>query len=478
MTTDTAEKRGLVSLLQEYSIPLIGGVILAVIMANVLQEHTYHEIVEWTPFGPNANVFGHTVTLHWLINDVFMVFFFGIAAKEITEAMLPGGALNPPSKAINPLLGTLGGVVGPVAVFILLTHVFYSGAEAEAVRTGWGIPTATDIALAWLVARIVFGAQHPAVNFLLLLAIADDAIGLIIIAVVYPDPAHPAEPLWLGLVLLGMLVAYLMRKKGVTNWIPYIAIAGVLSWLGFLNAYLHPALALVPIVPFLPAGRKDAGLFIEEENYDEMASAHNTLDDFEHSLKKFVDFGLFFFGVTNAGVAFSSFSAVTIIVVASLIVGKTIGVAGFAFIGNKLGFKYPEGMSTRHVTVAGVIAGVGLTVALFVAGQAYPTSGAAAHGEEHGETSEMAAAADSEHGAQPSADTAAGDEAEHAATAANDTPSDDPAHGTDDENSQEEETFHVGQFQGPAKMGALMSAFAALIAIVLGRFLNVKKLAE
>ena len=62
-------------------------------------------------------MFGHYVTLHFLINDIFMVFFFGIAAKEITEAALPGGSLNPIKKAINPLLATLGGVLGPVAVF-------------------------------------------------------------------------------------------------------------------------------------------------------------------------------------------------------------------------------------------------------------------------------------------------------------------------------------------------------------------------
>src|SRR5699024_1541828 len=117
------------------------------------------------------------VTPHWLVNDIFMVFFFGIAAVEIVEAMLPGGALNPPSKAVNPLFGTLGGVLGPVAVYFALSYMI-GGDQTEAINKGWGIPTATDIALAWLVARVVFGESHPAVNFLLLLAVADDAIGL------------------------------------------------------------------------------------------------------------------------------------------------------------------------------------------------------------------------------------------------------------------------------------------------------------
>src|SRR5690606_15591442 len=97
----------------------------------------------------------------------------GVAAKEITEAVLPGGALNPPRKAINPLLGTLGGVAGPILVYFAFVH-FMGRSD---LAGGWGIPTATDIALAWLVARLAFGPQHPAVSFLLLLAVADDAIG-------------------------------------------------------------------------------------------------------------------------------------------------------------------------------------------------------------------------------------------------------------------------------------------------------------
>ena len=121
----------------------------------------------------------HDVNLHFLINDIFMVFFFGIAAKEITESALPGGSLNPLKKAVNPLIATIGGVVGPVGVFFafmfaarrmgLSGYDDLSGKEWAAHLKGWGIPTATDIALAWLVARAVFGKGHPAINFLLLL---------------------------------------------------------------------------------------------------------------------------------------------------------------------------------------------------------------------------------------------------------------------------------------------------------------------
>lgn len=383
----SAEKKsGVLNLIQEFSIPLIGGVICALIAAN-MDEEMYHHMVDYHLFG--WQFLGHDVTVHWLINDIFMVFFFGIAAKEITESVLPGGALNPPSKAINPLLGTLGGVVGPVGVYFLLTSYFYGGTpDYETVANGWGIPTATDIALAWLVARLIFGASHPAVNFLLLLAVADDAIGLGIIAVFYPDPAHPAAPEYLlYLTVPGMIIAYILRKRNVKAWLPYILFGGLLSWLGFLSAHLHPALALVPIVPFLPGPTRDTGMFTGKDEADEehdieaagghveVHHDHSPLHNFEHELKLPVDLGLFFFGFANAGVALASVSSVTWIVFLALIAGKTIGITFFSMLGVVLGAKLPEGMGVRHLIVAGIVAGLGLTVALFVAGEAFPGAG-------------------------------------------------------------------------------------------------------
>src|SRR5262245_23354588 len=176
--------RASIDLLQEFSIPLITGIAVAMLAANFAPE-AYANTLHWMPFR-HFSVFGHALTFHFLVNDVFMVFFFGIAAKEITESCLPGGSLNPVGKAINPLLATLGGVIGPICVFLgglwLLFDVFgvYDPAvdDRAALLRGWGVPTATDIALAWLVARAIFGRGHPAVDFLLLLAVADDAIGL------------------------------------------------------------------------------------------------------------------------------------------------------------------------------------------------------------------------------------------------------------------------------------------------------------
>jgi NhaA family Na+:H+ antiporter len=271
------------------------------------------------------------------------------------------------------------------------------------VLKGWGIPTATDIALAWLVARVVFGNHHPAVSFLLLLAVADDAIGLGIIAVIYPDPLYPVEPLYLLLTALGVAVAFVLRSLKVKTFWPYILVAGSLSWCGLLLAHLHPALAFVFIVPFMPSGHgRHAELFAEE-------SERTTLASFEHAFKLPVDLGLFGFGLANAGVSLAGVSEVTWIVFASLAIGKTAGITLFSKGGQLLGFNLPEGMDTRSLFAAGMVAALGLTVALFVAQQAFS---AALHPE----------------------------------------------------------------IQGAAKMGALLSAAVAPIAILMGWILRIKKI--
>lgn len=353
-----------IAILQEFSIPLIGGVIAALVLAN-LAPHAYHVITHGSPFGAGSHF-----NLHFVMNDIFMALFFGLAAKEITEACLPGGALNPPKKAINPLLGTIGGVAGPVAVYFL--WVAFTGDQS--IARGWGIPTATDIALAWLVARMVFGKSHPAVSFLLLLAVADDGIGLAIIAIFYPDPAHPVQPMFLGLVALAAGLAFVLRKKNVKSFWPYLVVPGVMSWCGLYFAHLHPALALVPVVPFMPNMGHDDGLYAEESSGKHYV---DTLNGFEHFFKLPVDIGLFGFGLANAGVAFSNVGNATVAVLLGLVVGKTVGIFGMSYVAHLVGFKLPEGMNGRSLFVAGLTAALGLTVALFVAGVAFTDPGLA-----------------------------------------------------------------------------------------------------
>ncbi len=339
--------------LREFSVPLLAGVFCGLGWANLAPDR-YNRIVHEKIF--------NLASLHFVTNDLFMVFFFGIAAVEIVRSCLPGGPLHPIRKAVSPLLATAGGIAGPVAVYLGLNHAFGSPELAR----GWGIPTATDIALAWLVARAVFGKRHPAVAFLLLLAVADDAVGLAIIAVFYPDPAVPAAPAWLLLTAAGMVSGYILRKRDVRSYWPYLLLGGTLSWAGLFQAHLHPALALVFIAPFLPHGRKGEAELFEGDPRDLSA-----LSRFEHEWKVVVDFGMFLFGLVNAGVGFSVVGFPTWLVLISLLAGKAIGICGFAAAGRVLGFPPPERLGGKELLLVGMIAGMGLTVSLFIAGEAF-----------------------------------------------------------------------------------------------------------
>lgn len=345
--------RNHLNLLREFSVPLIIGVITALFWANLDPEGYRH--LNYDPFlGP--------FSLHFLTNDVFMALFFGIAAVEITQSCLPGGDLHPLKTAINPLLATLGGVLGPVICYFGLNAMI----GAPELARGWGIPTATDIAFAWLTARIIFGARHPVISFLLLLAIADDAIGLIIIALFYTDPTSPVLPAWLLLTGLGMAAAYGLRRYGKKNYWPYLIFGGIPSWFGLHEAHLHPALALVFIIPFLPSRSKETKHMFEEDPVD-----RSTLARFEHEWKVTVDFGLFMFGLVNAGVPLAAMGTATWLILASLIIGKTAGIFILARLAVYLGYPLPENMTARDLFVAAIIAGIGFTVALFVAGEAF-----------------------------------------------------------------------------------------------------------
>jgi len=410
--------------LTQYSLLLIIGAVAALAWANTNPE-SYHDFVEFVLiddfFIGHLHDDGHghvtrTLTLHYLVNDVLMALFFAIAAKEVWEAIiLENGSLRG-KKAATPLIATAGGVLGPVAVYLGLA-AFLGSETYDAVSKGWAIPTATDIAFSYLVGRLVFGAGHPAVRFLLLLAIADDAVGLLILAIFYPS--GDLAPVWLLLsfgaaiavfVLANWLPRHLDRgnqarpnstwvRKKLSFW-PY-AIAAALSWYGFQESGIHPALGLLPIVPTIPHADRAFGIFSEAETH-----LHDLLNDIEHALKYPVEIILLFFGLLNAGVEFKSISEPTWLVLAGLLIGKPVGVMVMGWIAAKpLRLGLPEGMRIIDLFVVGCVAAIGFTVALFVASVA----------------------------------------------------------------------FDAGPVQDAAKMGALFSFFAAVISIVVGKLTRVQK---
>ncbi|MHC0053663.1 Na+/H+ antiporter NhaA [Actibacterium sp. D379-3] len=372
-----------------YSLLLIIGALIALVWANI-NPHSYHDFVDLVLIddfiiGHAHEVEGHiqrTLTLHYLVNDVLMAFFFAIAAKEVWEAVILENGSLIGKKAATPLFATLGGMIGPIAVYLGLAMLL--GSETfDAVNRGWAIPTATDIAFSYLVGRLVFGAGHPAVRFLLLLAIADDAAGLIILAIFYPS--GELAPEWLALsvgaaagvfILFNWLPRSLDRgdqlrpkstwvRKYLSFW-PYL-IAGALSWYGFQEAGLHPALGLLPIVPTIPHADRAFGIFSEAEQY-----LTDLLNQIEHALKHPVEVVLFFFGLLNAGVEFSSIGSPTWLVLAGLLIGKPLGVTLFGwFAAGPLRLGLPAGMRTRDLFVIGCVSAIGFTVSLFIASVAF-----------------------------------------------------------------------------------------------------------
>lgn len=344
------------------SLLLLMGGAFALLWANAAP-HSYHS-------------FTHVV--HFLVNDIAMAFFFLLAAKEIREAMLPGGCLSSGRAAALPLMATLGGMTGPAIVYLAGVHFF----GESALFKGWAVPTATDIAFSYMVAKFIFGPKHPAISFLLLLAVADDAGGLGILAVFYPQ-AELRLPMLL-IAVLGIAIALILRE-GITfprysreggplcffktrSWIPYVILPGTLCWIGFYNAGLHPALALVPLAWCMPHAHSDKGVFAPGESRQP-----DTLNRMEHALKVPVEIVLFFFALVNAGVEIKGgFGLAGIFVLAGLLIGKPVGIFTCAMLGLAFGLKLPEGMNKRDLFIVGVAAGIGFTVALFVATAAYP----------------------------------------------------------------------------------------------------------
>ena len=334
------------------SLLLLAGTVIALIWANV-DLASYDRIAH---------------PLHFWVNDVGMVFFFALAAKEVFEATLPGGPLASPRQAISPLAAAVGGMVMPALFFVGLASVL----GPDSLVRGWAIPCATDIAFSAMVARAIFPAGHPAVPFLLLLAIADDAMGLIILAVFYPSGAISFTSLTL-LMIAAIGVAVWLRERRTRSFWPYLIGAGSLSWAALYTGGFHPALALVPIVPFMPHSARDMGLFDPREEH-----RPDTLNRFEHWWAVPVQFVLLLFGFANAGVPFEQIGAGTYYVLVALLAGKPVGILLFAAGAKALGASPPPGLHARELVIVGVTASIGFTVSLFFATAAFPPGSALA----------------------------------------------------------------------------------------------------
>jgi NhaA family Na+:H+ antiporter len=308
----------------------------------------------WVNVGPES-YYRLTYSISFAVNDVAMVFFFAVITKEVVEATIPGGVLHPWRRALLPMIAAVGATVIPALIHARVVEAL----DEPILALGWPVCFATDLAVAYFIARIIFRPDHPAIPFLLLLAIASDAFGFAALAAYSPmrEMHLTSGPL---LLVLAMGAAFGLRYARVTSFWPYLIVAGGLSWIAFFESGLHPALALVPIMPFLPHAKRDPGFFV-----DARPDAKDTLSQFEVWWRYPAQIALFFFGLVNAGIPVRALELGTWGLPIAVIVGKPLGVLLATGVAVAARLHLPRGIGWRELVVVGFSAAVGFSVGLF-----------------------------------------------------------------------------------------------------------------
>jgi Na+:H+ antiporter, NhaA family len=314
----------------------------------------------WANSGPES-YFAFAHALSFAVNDVAMVFFFALVTEEIIEATVPGGALHTWRRIALPVAGAVGGVLGSAFVYLAYLRM---GDESSVLARGWPIPCAADIAFGYFVARSIC-RRHPAIPFFLLLGIAGDALGIVIVELRYPIADGHVGGMLLLAAAIGVAIG--LRSLRVKNFWPYVLAGGALSWSGLFLSGLHPALALVPIMPFLTRARRERPIFAAAP-----ASARDGLSQFERTWKYPVQVVLLLFALVNAGVAVRGFGTGTWAVMVAALAGKPLGILAAVALAVALGLRLPHRVGWRELIVVAFTASIGFTFALFFATAAIP----------------------------------------------------------------------------------------------------------
>ncbi len=348
-----------------------------------------------TPLGLRIGAWSLERSLEWFVNDVLMVIFFFVVGMEIRRE-IHHGELSEWRRATLPAAAALGGMVLPACLYLAVAGV-------PAARSGWGVPMATDIAFAVGILTLL-GKRVPAALRVLLLAIAviDDLGAIVIIAVFYSS----------GVALSGLLVAALgfcgvfaMQRFGVRAKLAYV-VPAVVAWAGIYGSGIHPTIAgvLIGLVTPVRAWLGPEGFVVGvRRELDQLASSspralssHELAETLRHvdlarreamspaesliaSLHPWVAFGIMpVFALANAGVHLSSAPLdetsrlVVIGIGAGLVIGKPLGVLLAMWLALKLRWgTLPRGLTPQHLLVLAVVAGVGFTMALFIAQLAF-----------------------------------------------------------------------------------------------------------
>ena len=311
----------------------------------------------WANWWPES-YFRTAHALAFPVNEIGMAIVLGLIAQEAIEAVMPGGALAAWRRWAMPLVAAAGGVLGSTFVYLAFITLKYE----EVLATAWPIACAIDIAAGYYVLKAVF-RRSAAPNFLLVIGIATGAAGVLVTAV---WPAFTPDHLGAALLLvLAIAVAAAVRLGRVRVFWPYLVLCGALSWLAFYWAGVHPALALVPIVPFLPH-RPRAGNPFADPRPDGVV--HRA----EHEWNAIAQVVLFLFGVVNAGVILRGVDTGTWAVMAAALIGRPLGILGGAALGLALGLRLPAGLGWRELIVIALATSSGFTFALFAATSLLP----------------------------------------------------------------------------------------------------------
>jgi Na+:H+ antiporter, NhaA family len=313
--------------------------------------------------------------LHFWINDGLMTVFFLVVGLEIRRE-IHDGALSDPRVATLPIIAALGGVVVPALLYLLING-------DPALRRGWAIPTATDIAFAVGVLSLIGRSVPPALRMLLLtLAIIDDIAAILVIAFFYSSGIAVTGLL---IVAAGVGLVLALQALGWRSPLAYLA-PGALVWFGMLRAGMHPALAGVLLGVLTPAtaafGRRARGRAGAQQTAP--AETSSPLARLEALLHPYVAFGIMpLFALANAGVSFEGLTlgapaprAIGTGIVLGLIVGKPLGIvlACWAAVAMKL-CALPEGVQWRHTVLLGLLGGIGFTMSIFISNLAFDDPG-------------------------------------------------------------------------------------------------------
>ncbi|WP_333862451.1 Na+/H+ antiporter NhaA [Sphingobacterium sp.] len=326
---------------------LFSCVILALVVANT---SLYDGVMEFLNHEVGFESSGIHLKYSWLLwlNDGLMAIFFLLVGLEIKREIVEG-ELSSPSKAILPILAAVGGAILPAVIYFALNR----GSDTA---NGWGIPMATDIAFALAVITLL-GNKVPASLkiFLAALAIVDDLLAILVIAIFYSNGIHAT---YLFIALGIFLFLLLLNKLGVKAIWAYL-IPGLFIWYFVHHSGIHATIAGVLVAMTLPT-TPDA--------------KESPLEKLEHVLTKPVNFiiiPLFAFANTLIPIHGEMIGGLTsklgIGIILGLIAGKSIGIFLICFIAKKLKIaQLPEGAGWKQIFGVGLLGGIGFTMSIFI----------------------------------------------------------------------------------------------------------------